>query len=138
MGAMRRIALTVLLAVIAACAAAPAQAASRDATDHLAGLRFSLVGKRLTLKLTGKQQAAARVRGKRIRVSCASAAANKPNSPLVARGSAVWGRRSSSRGFTLSRDVSAKAKWCMVQTTSTIVSYVDLQLGRNPREGTSA
>jgi hypothetical protein len=136
---MRRVIVSLLLTATVATAvtADPAAAASRKASDGLAGLRFSLDGKRLTLELTGKQQAAKRLRGRRIRVSCATAAAVKPNSKLVARGSGVWGRTARTRSFTLSRDVSAKAKWCLVQTSDSIISYVDLALGHNPRESTT-
>jgi hypothetical protein len=137
---MRRVTIAVLLtATIGITAAVPAQAASRRATDGVAGLKFTLSGKRLSLTLTGKKRVSQRVRGAKINVTCGtSAVGGKPNSKLVARGAGTWARRSQSRTFTLSRDVSAKANWCMVQAGGLIVSFVDLKLGRNPREGGSA
>lgn len=133
-------------ALVASLALAPAAgaASTRTATDHVAGLRFSLSGKRLTLRITTqyrdkKTAAVTLLPGRGVKVSCGTkAASGKPNSSLVARASGTWSKSAKSRTFMLSRDVAAKASWCMVQTSTTIAAYVDLALGHNPAEGGSA
>jgi hypothetical protein len=132
----------VIAAVVASLALVPAAGAAttRTATDHLTGLKFSLAGKRLTLRITTqyrsrKTAAVTLLPGRGVKVSCGTkSAAGKPNSRLVARGSGTWSKTAKSRGFTLSRDVASKASWCLVQASGSIAGYVDLKLGRNPAE----
>jgi hypothetical protein len=146
MRTMRRVTLTaILLTATVALPATTASAASapRTATDHLGGLQFTLSGKKLTLKITKQHRSKSSIgkllRGRRVNVTCATnAASGTPNSRLVARGSGTWTRSASTRTFTLSRNIAAKADWCMVQAGGTIGSYVDFKLGRNPREGGGA
>jgi hypothetical protein len=137
------IALTTIATLAVAPAAAPA-ASARKATDHITGLAFSLQGKRLALTITPKhrsrKEAAGRaVRGRVVSVSCGTnEAAGHPNSKLVARGSGRWSRTATTRTFRLSRDIAAKADWCLVSAGSQIAGYVDLALGANPREGSNS
>jgi hypothetical protein len=136
----------VLAAAVTTLALAPvADAAStRTATDHLAGLKFTLTGKRITLRITTqyrtrKSAAVTLLPGKGVKVSCGTkSAAGKPNSPLVARASGTWSKSARSRSFTLSRDIATKASWCLVQTKTSIAGYVDLKLGHNPAEDGAA
>jgi hypothetical protein len=132
------IALTTITTLALAPAAAPA-ASARKATDQISGLAFSLQGKRLALTLTPKyrsrkEAAGPVVRGRVVRASCGTnSASGHPNSKLVARGSGRWSRTATTRTFRLSRDIAAKADWCLVSVGSQIAGYVDLGLGRNPR-----
>jgi hypothetical protein len=136
----------VLAALATSLALAPAAgaASTRTATDHLTGLKFSLSGKKLSLRITTqyrdrKSAAVTLLPGRGVKVSCGTkAASGKPNSPLVARGSGTWSKTAKTRSFTLSRNVASKASWCLVQASGSIAGYVDLKLGRNPAEDKSA
>jgi hypothetical protein len=140
----RRATVLALIALSAAAVPATATAAPRKATDGIAALKFTLDGRQLALKISGrphskKESAKRLLPGKRVNVTCGTKnAAGQPNTKLLARGSRVWARTATSQTFRLSRNIAAKADWCMVQGGATIVSYVDLNLGRNPRDGTSA
>jgi hypothetical protein len=137
------VAVTTIATLALAPAAAPA-ATTRKATDHIAGLAFSLQGKRLTLTITPKHRSAKEaagpiLRGRVVSVSCGTDnASGHPNSKLVARGTGRWGRKQTTRAFRLSRDVAASADWCLVSAGGRIAGYVDLALGTNPREGTDS
>jgi hypothetical protein len=135
--------LSVPIAAVAALAVAlPASAASgsHTATDHIAGLRFTLTGKRLALRITtqnqGKKVAAGpQVKGKKVSLDCGTkAASGKPNSKLVARGGGKWAKGANAATFRLSRDLGGNAAWCLLQSGGRIVAYVDFSLGRNPTE----
>jgi hypothetical protein len=144
---MRRIPRGLVLAVAAALvvavgAPAVATAKVRSATDHLAGVRFTLNARNLTLRLAPQKgrtppDARKKLYGKSLRASCGL---NGANGKPVAKGATFlkfrWPSGSLTRKVRLPRDVSAKAGWCIVETVKDggDIAAIDFKLGHNPFE----
>jgi hypothetical protein len=135
-------ALAGLLACLA-LTALPGTAGARTltATDHLAGMRFVLSGRTLTLRIVSQPKgppAAARKKlvGHRVRADCAPAARNGRADPAKAVHTIFrWPRTARSRRVRFPRDVSARARFCFVETPSGAdIALVDFRLGHNPFE----
>ena len=135
--------LAVAAALVAAVAApGVATAKVRSATDHLAGVRFTLNARNLTLKLAPQKghkppDARKKLYGHQLRAACGL---NGANGKPVAKGATFlkfrWERGRLTRKVRLPRDVSAKAGWCIVETVSDggDIAAVDFRLGHNPAE----
>lgn len=137
-----RAAVVVAAAVLAGAPAGVAVAKVRSATDHLAGVHFTLNGRALTLRLApqkGRKPPDARKKlyGRSLRAACGL---NGANGKPVPAGAAFlkfrWPRGSLTRKVRLPRDISAKAGWCIVETVTDggDIAAVDLKLGHNPLE----
>ena len=137
---LRSVTIGLLLAAATAAPTATAAAPTHAATDHIAGLRYTLQGKRLTLHVVATHHSRAlaagpKVRGHAVRVTCGTPVASPtPNSSNVSRGTARWPATAATVRLTLSRNLYAKARWCTVYRGGTVVSSVDFKLGHNPAE----
>jgi len=129
----------------AVCAGAPAGVALarvRSATDHLAGVRFTLDARTLTLRLAPQKgrtppDARKKLYGHSLRAACGrNGADGKPVPAGAAFLKFRWPRGTLTRKVRLPRDVSAKAGWCIVETVTDggDIAAVDLRLGHNPNE----
>jgi hypothetical protein len=135
-----------MLAVAVALAAAVgapgvATARVRSATDHLAGVRFTLNARNLTLTLAPQKghtppDARKKLYGRSLRASCGLNDANgRPVPTGVTFLKFRWERGRLRRKVRLPRDISATAGWCIVETVSGgDIAFVDLKLGHNPDE----
>ncbi|MEA2151403.1 MAG: hypothetical protein QOD69_3233 [Solirubrobacteraceae bacterium] len=136
--------LFVACAAVVAAAGVPGVAAAkvRSATDHLSGVRFTLNGRALTLRLVpqaGRKppDVRAKLYGHRLRASCGH---NGPAGTPVAAGLTFipfrWPRGTLTRKVHLSRDVSASPGWCIVEAVGDggDIAAVDFKLGHNPVE----
>jgi hypothetical protein len=118
--------LLVVCAALAAAAGVPGAAAAnvRSATDHAAGVRFTLDGRALTLRLVPQAghkppDARRKLWGHRLRASCGHS--GPAGNPLVAGLTFIpfrWPRGTLTRKVHLSRDVSASPGWCIVEAVS--------------------
>ena len=139
-----RLSLVVFCTALVAAVGAPgvATAKVRTATDHLAGVRFTLNARTLTLTLVPQKghtppDARKQLYGKSLRASCGlDDAKGRP----VAKGATFlkfrWERGTLRRRVRLPRDISASAGWCIVETVpgGGDIAFVDLRLGHNPNE----
>ena len=106
----------ILLAVgLLLCAVPSADAATRRGTDREASIRFVLDGRDLTVRLLASASARdrRRVQGRRIRAACGT-------DFVFTRGVRVgetrtWRSGSTRLRFRFSRDISSRAKWCLLE-----------------------
>jgi hypothetical protein len=135
-------AMVVAAAVLGGGPASVAAAKVRSATDHLAGVRFKLDARALTLRLApqkGRKPPDVRKKlyGRSLRAACGLNAANGKPVPTGATFLKFrWPRDTLTRRIRLPRDISAKAGWCIVETVADggDIAFVDFGLGHNPAE----
>lgn len=120
---------------------ADAVATTRTATDHLNGVRFTLKGRTLTLRLVPQQgrtppDARLRLFGRPLRAVCGAAGREgRSSGPGTASRAFTWKRGDLSRALTLSRNIAGRTRWCVVESrTGSDVAAVDFKLGTNPGE----
>ena len=135
--------LAVAAALVAAVAApGVATAKVRTATDHLAGVRFTLNARNLTLTLAPQKghkppDVRKKLYGRSLRAACGL---NGADAKPVAKGVTFlkfrWPQRTLTRKVRLPRDISATAGWCIVETVAdgADIAAVDFRLGHNPSE----
>jgi hypothetical protein len=92
-------------------------AATRSATDRDAGVRFDLDGKRLKLRLVPQPKhfppdARGELFGKMVRASCGT---SKRRDSLVTQRVQLWPDSKTSRTFRFRRDISRRARWCLIE-----------------------
>lgn len=136
--------LVVVCAALLAAVGAPgvASAKVRTATDHLAGVRFTLNARNLTLRLAPQKghtppDARRKLYARELRASCGLNGANgKPVAKGVTFRRFLWTRGALTRRVRLPRDISAKAGWCIVETVRDggDIAAIDFKLGHNPFE----
>ena len=111
------------LSALLVVSAVPASAATRQATDREARIRFTLEGRVLTVEF--RSGAPRRVRrqvlGKRVRATCQRYA------PVVKMTDDRRWRRGKRRvRFRFARDISASARWCLLERRGDDVAFVNL------------
>jgi hypothetical protein len=140
---VRRLVLSATLAAAtlagAAGQAAAAATPARSGVDHRAGVTIALQGSRLEARiLAGPGRA--KLQGRRVSVACAPRYPRSPtgtdakDAGLVTSVTARWPKGRSRLTVTLPRDLSADARWCLVETRDGDVALVDFALGTNPYE----
>ena len=109
---MRRAFALLIAAAVLAAGAPAASAETRVAVDRNAGIRFTLEGKALTLSLTGRRERST-VPGNRVKVACATSFRRLRAGLVLA--SARWPSGAESARFLFGRDISGRAKWCVLE-----------------------
>ena len=109
------IAFAVGLTIMSALSATPADAAIRRGTDRDASMRFVLDGRVLNVRLLANASAAdrRRVQGRRIRAACGTDF-NFSRGVRV-RQTRTWGSERTRLRFTFARDISRRARWCLLE-----------------------
>jgi hypothetical protein len=139
-----RLSLLAVCAALAAAAGVPGVAAAqvRSATDLHSGVRFTLDGRALTLRLVpqaGRKPPDVRRKlwGHRLRASCGhSGPAGNPVAAGLTFIPFRWPRGTLTRKVHLSRDVSASPGWCIVEAVSDggDIAAVNFKLDHKPVE----
>jgi hypothetical protein len=136
-----RLSLAVIPALLVLAASpAGAVAKTRTATDHLSGVRFTLKGRALTLRVVPQPKPTAvreKLFGHRLHGVCGfNGADGHPVGTGVTAVTFTWKRGDLSRTVRLPRDISATADWCVVEAAGDggDVAGVDFGLGHNPDE----
>ena len=110
MAERRALAAPVTLAIVGACAPA-ASAATRVRVDRDNGVRFTLDGKALTV--TFLQARRKDIEGKRVRVACGTSFGRPRKNVVIVNDR--WPARALSATFAFRRDISRRAKWCVLE-----------------------
>jgi hypothetical protein len=111
------------VAAAALVAASPALGERKHAVDHEHGFEFTLSGR--VLKTTALTRAARRaVYGKEIDAICATAFTGRPPKVITTR---RWPRGKPTVRFRFRRDVSDRAKWCLLEDGALDVAAVDFE-----------
>ena len=100
--------------MVTAVLAAPAAADIKRSKDHDVGVTFRLNGKHLSMKLSDQvdPRAAKKLLGKKVAAACGT----RPEGGKVYDAIFVWPEDKSAMGVDLKRDISAKAKYCLLET----------------------
>ena len=91
------------------------QAATRRATDREAGVRFTLDGRLLTVRLLPGAPASTRreLTGERVRAACGTSFAFTRGTKV--RRTRLWPRGRRRLRYRFNRDLSRRAKWCLLE-----------------------
>lgn len=100
------------VAVILVALPATSGAAVRSATDRDAGVRLTLKGRVLTATLLNRTSEE-KLFGKRIRAACSGTLRFSRRSVVIRR--RVWPAHSARVSFAFRRDISRRAKWCLIE-----------------------
>jgi hypothetical protein len=106
------VAWTLAIAAVTFACAAPAQAATRRATDREAGVRFVLDGPRLTVRVlsTAPRRVRRALAGRRIKAACMR------YTPVVAvTDTRRWSAMPRRTSYRFGRDISKRAAWCLIE-----------------------
>ncbi len=117
-----------LVALTVLAGAAPADAATRRATDREAGIRFTLDNRVLTVRLLPRAPAGVRreVRGERIEAACGTSLAFTIRGVTVRR-TRLWPEGRSRLRYRFSRNISRRARWCALEhPAGGDIAYVNL------------
>src|SRR5690242_10809257 len=103
----------IIVALALLCAAVPAAADIKRSKDHAAGVTFRLNGKHLSMKLSDQvdPRAAKKLLGKKVAAACGT----RPEGGKVYDAIFVWPEDKSAMGVDLKRDISATAKYCLLE-----------------------
>jgi hypothetical protein len=109
------------LAVISLALPTAASAAVKSGTDRDGGMRLTLDGRVLTAKIVDRK-AEGQLFGKRIDAICS------PRSRPARRGLVIkrqrWPASASRMSFEFGRDISRRAKWCLIEHEASDIAFV--------------
>jgi hypothetical protein len=109
------------LAVISLALPTAAGAAVKSGIDRDGGMRLTLDGRVLTAKIL-RQKVEEQLFGKRIDAICSPHSLPSPRGVLVRR--RLWPRGASQLSFTFGRDISRRARWCLIEYHAGDIAFV--------------